>query len=440
MRSNIFRAIFQKLSSAGIRKEHSTYEQGLIRLTNKSALTILLIVNLVLLPLALINQQTLPILFINSIFFPVTLVFNNAGRYTLARHYLIFLLYSLIFMVSIFRGRESGALFLLIPAILLTLIFFYKKKGLYLHFALSITVIVLTFYAHYTIQPIRPYSPALLSLVYPFHLFISLALTFFFINFFYALNAEYQKELMELNFTKNKIISIISHDLRSPLNSLKGVLGLLNKRQITQDEFYRLAGDLGKNVENLSYMMDNLLHWAFTQMKGFTPSPSTFSLQQIAEEQVTLFAEAARQKGILLQNYITEPVAVYADVNHIRLILRNLINNAIKFSNKGGLVCIKATIDTGYVTIFVTDTGVGIPEEYLKKILKSNPQASATGTRGETGTGLGLLLCKEMIAYNGGQLWISSKPGEGSTFSFSLPHQKQGNIKQEYAEPGKGKL
>lgn len=440
MESNKFRAIYQKVISTGIREEHTTFEQGLIKLTNKSALIILLIINLVLLPLALINKQTLPILFISSIFFPVTLLFNYSGRYTLARHYLVFMLYLMILIVSVFRGRESGVLFLLIPTILLSMIFFYKKRGLYIHLTLALITIASIFLLHHFVSPFSPYSISLNNLVYPFHLFISLALTFFFINFFYALNSRYQKELMELNFTKNKIISIISHDLRSPLNSLKGILTLLNSRTISQDEFYQLSADLEKNIENLSYMLDNLLHWAFTQMKGFTANPTRFPFYQLVEEQTNLFAETARQKNIQLQNKVPEQVMVYADVNHIRLILRNLINNAIKFTTEGGSVTIQATSRQHYIIISVTDTGIGIGEDYLKRMLRSSEQASGTGTRGERGTGLGLLLCKEMLAYNSGEFWITSKPGEGSTFYFSLPYQTQGPIKEEHAKPGAGKL
>lgn len=439
MKSNMFRANFYKLISVGVREKQTTYEQGLIKLTNKSALAILLIINLVLLPLALINRQTLPILFINSIFFPVTLLLNYAGKHSLARHFLICLLYLMLLLISVYRGRGSGVSFILIPTILLSMIFFYKKTGFYFHIAIGIITIAIIFFLHYYGTPLSPYPASLSRLVYPFHLVISLALTFFFINFFFTLNTEYQKELMELNFTKNKIISIISHDLRSPLSSLKGILSLLNNRSISQEEFYQLSADLEKNTENLSDMLDNLLQWAFTQMKGFTPNPVNFSLHQIVEEQIGLFSEAARQKGISLHNYIAVHTTAYADVNHIRLILRNLINNAIKFTNDGGSVSVRAVSDNDHITVSVSDTGIGIQEDYLKKMFSSDQPTSAVGTKGESGTGLGLLLCKEMIAYNGGEFWADSKPGVGSSFYFSLPVQNKVNNKSQPAWSGSAK-
>ena len=170
-------------------------------------------VSFIFVPIRILSSQyTIPILFLFALLFPLTLLFNYWKKYLLARHYLIALLYSMLLVISVFRGIESGVLFVVIPTVLLSYIFFYPHKSLYFHLALTLlfTVVILV-YAHRT-HPILPHSREVLSKVYAIYLLISLSLTAVFINFIFTLNRRYQQELLSLNQTKNKLLSIIGHD------------------------------------------------------------------------------------------------------------------------------------------------------------------------------------------------------------------------------------
>ena len=418
---NALKYCFDYVVKTGVKPKLSTYEQGLIKLTNKAALVIILIVNLIFVPLALYNQHTPSVLFFNSLFFPLTLIFNKLGFYKLARHALLIILYSMLLIISVVRGRESGILFVLIPTILLFFIFFYGHKSLYVHLVLSLIISSFTLIYTDLHLPVQPYSREIVSSVFAINLLISLSLAAIFINFIFNLNRRYQVELLELNSTKNKILGIIGHDLRSPINSLKGLLQLLSNKNINQEEFRQLTGHLYRNTEHLSYSLDNLLQWSVSQMKGFQPSPLSFNLFELIENECKLFAEAARLKSISLQNHVAPDTYAYADPHNITLVVRNLLNNAIKFTPEDGEVSIKSEVQKDQLTIHVADSGVGMDATQLNRLFGSFRPINSRGTKGEAGTGLGLMLCKDMLTYNKGKIWVRSEKDKGSTFSFSLP-------------------
>lgn len=418
---NAFRYCFDYVVKTGVKPKLSTFEKGLVKLTNKASLVIILIVNLIFVPLALYSQNALSILFFNALFFPLTLIFNKIGYYQLARHSLLTLLYSMLLTISVIRGRESGILFILIPTILLSFIFFYGHKSLYIHLILSLIISSFTLLYTDLHLPVQPYSREIVSSVFAINLLISLSLTAIFIHFIFNLNQLYQKELLELNSTKNRILSIIGHDLRSPLNSIKGLLHLLSKKNIGQEEFRQLTGHLHRNTEQLSYSLDNLLQWSVSQMKGFHPNPLSFNIQEMIENECQLFAETARLKNIRLQNNVSQGTYARADPNNITLVVRNLLNNSIKFTPEGGLVTIEAESNEKELSIHFTDTGIGISPDQLSRLFGSFKPSNSKGTKGEAGTGLGLMLCKDMVTWNKGKIWVRSDKNKGSTFSFTLP-------------------
>ena len=435
---NALKYCFDYVVNTGVKPGLSTYEQGLVKLTNKASLVIILIVNLIFVPLTLYNQHTPSILFFNSLFFPLTLIFNKLGYYKLARHALLIILYSMLLVISIVRGRESGILFVLIPTILLFFIFFYGHKSLYAHLVLSLVISSFTLIYTDLHLPVQPYSREIVSSVFAINLLISLSLAAIFINFIFNLNRRYQKELLELNSTKNKILGIIGHDLRSPINSLKGLLHLLSNKNINQEEFRQLTSHLYRNTELLSYSLDNLLQWSVSQMKGFHPIPLSFNIFEMIENECKLFTEAARLKNIKLSNQVAPDTYAYADPNNITLVVRNLLNNAIKFTPEGGEVSISTEVQGGKLFIHIADTGVGMDAAQLSRLFGSFKPINSRGTRGEAGTGLGLMLCKDMVTYNKGKIWVKSEKEKGSTFSFSLPavpnsptHQLNGQESKE---------
>lgn len=227
-------------------------------------------------------------------------------------------------------------------------------------------------------------------------------------------------QLQQANRTKDKLFSIIGHDLRSPIASLRSLISMVNTDIITFDELKTLTPKINQNVGNLHEMLENLLQWSHTQMTGFKSQPSILSIHTIVARKVILFTEAVQAKNItLINNTLPEHVA-YADENQVRIIIRNLIHNAIKFTNEGGKVTIDSSAEDDWMVIRVTDTGVGITEERIATLFESNAHYTSPGTKGEKGTGLGLILCKEMAEVNGGKIVVKSKVGIGSTFQLHL--------------------
>jgi signal transduction histidine kinase len=174
-------------------------------------------------------------------------------------------------------------------------------------------------------------------------------------------------------------------------------------------------------VGSVQETLDNLLQWAKSQMNGLQHVPQTFDLGIVLQKKVGLFTETAKQKQIELAYQVPPGLQVHADKEQVRLILRNLVNNALKFTPAGGRVTILAQPSGPQVEIAVADTGVGMSPGQLAKLFGPDTHFSTFGTAGEQGTGLGLLLCKEMAELNGGKISVASQPGQGSTFTFTLP-------------------
>ena len=229
------------------------------------------------------------------------------------------------------------------------------------------------------------------------------------------------ERLQELNTTKDKLFSIIAHDLRGPLNSLQGIMSLLDPKILTSEDLTRIKANISSRIEGISGVMDNLLHWAKSQMKGERTKPEVVKLSTVIQEMMKLFIPIAEKKNVQLVNSVFEGLHVFADINQLRAILRNLISNAIKFTPESGSVEISASGTRDTVTINITDTGVGITPEQAAGLFSISTNVSTTGTGGETGVGLGLLLVKEFVEKNNGRVWVEQNSGLGSTFRFSVP-------------------
>ncbi len=231
-------------------------------------------------------------------------------------------------------------------------------------------------------------------------------------------------DLEELNQIKDKLFSIISHEFRSPLNSLKGTLALLMAGILSDDELKTLSRDLTDKINNTSIFLDNLLNWAKSQMNGIEAKPAEVDLQMLVNDNIKLLVTQADKKEIALVNKIGEPLVAFTDPNMMNLVLKNLISNAIKFSLRGGAVEIEAKENDHKITVSISDHGIGMPEENIKKLFELET-FTTRGTANEKGTGLGLFISKNFIETNGGKIWINSKEGLGSTFSFTVPLARQ---------------
>lgn len=234
------------------------------------------------------------------------------------------------------------------------------------------------------------------------------------------------RQLSELNDIKNKILSIISHDLRSPLSSLQGLLNVIKDEGISQKDFQNIAQVLDERVGRTLEFLDNLLYWSKSQMSGLNHQPSKFDLFQLSREIAKLLEPQAegKQIEIKLQND-TSNSSAYADVEMIRLVLRNLISNAIKFSHKEKViqVLLEQEEQQGqtYLSLSVTDEGIGISADRLDSIFNINQSLSTFGTAQEKGSGLGLGICKEFIEINEGKISVESEENKGSCFRFIIP-------------------
>jgi two-component system sensor histidine kinase/response regulator len=230
-------------------------------------------------------------------------------------------------------------------------------------------------------------------------------------------------QLKNLNMTKDKLFSIISHDLRSPLASLRGLMDILDVDGLSSQDFISTSKKLRRNLESVQEDLDNLLFWAQSQLNGLQSNPENLQLRPIVNEKIELFAEIARQKKITIVNEIDESISVVADKNHISLVVRNLLANAIKFNKLGGIITISEKNIGDYVEISVSDSGVGMTTSDLGKLFNAETHFTNPGTHQEKGVGIGLLLTKEFIEKSGGSIWATSELGKGSTFTFTV---KQG--------------
>ncbi|MFM8911840.1 MAG: ATP-binding protein, partial [Flammeovirgaceae bacterium] len=226
-------------------------------------------------------------------------------------------------------------------------------------------------------------------------------------------------ELEQLNQVKDKFFSIVSHDLRSPMNALSGVLDLMNKEQITQDEFKTLSKELQVRFNHTRGLINNLLDWALLQMDKLKIQVEKINMKELVATNLSML-ESLQLKKVTINNLIDPSVVTVGDRNMINLVIRNLITNAIKFSEVGGEIIVSAK-DTGdFYTISIQDFGVGISPEIQKILFEKTTGYSTRGTANEKGTGLGLILSKEFVERNGGQIRLESEVGKGSTFFFTI--------------------
>lgn len=235
--------------------------------------------------------------------------------------------------------------------------------------------------------------------------------------------SEQKNHLEQLNKTKDKLFSIVSHDIRSPLNTLKGFSYLLAQEidVMSKKEMQEMSSRINMALDNLSQLLDNLLNWSLMQTGNKKFEFSAIDINALISFNINLYEATAEEKGIRLLNITEQPVFAYADHQSINTVIRNLLSNSIKFSYPDSSIAIKATNLKNTIEVAIMDQGVGMSEEVLSKIFSIDKKESQKGTHNEAGSGFGLTLCQELIQQNHGEIQVSSKLQEGSTFSFYLP-------------------
>jgi len=231
---------------------------------------------------------------------------------------------------------------------------------------------------------------------------------------------EQNEQLEKHSLFKNKIFSIISHDLRAPFSSTKGILSLVETGNLSEAEVRHISGILVKDMDVALNMLNNLLVWSKTQLEGSVILTQPLNLHQLAEDNIQLFSSQAEQKNITLINSIAPGAVALADKERLNFVLRNLIMNALKYTFTGGEINVYVTEQAKKITIAVSDTGKGIATKNIEKLF-TEERFTTLGTSSEKGTGLGLMLCKEFMQSLSGYITVESKVGVGSTFYISLP-------------------
>lgn len=234
-----------------------------------------------------------------------------------------------------------------------------------------------------------------------------------------------EQRLIELNATKDKLFSIIGHDLRGPIGNIRDALEMIMQGVIVTDMIEEFIESMSKEAKQTYNLLENLLYWARTQQNEIEQNPENLFLNEITTNMFELLGSMADAKSIELINDTDLHHTAYADKNMIETVLRNLISNAIKFTPEFGKISVTSEMENDIINISVVDTGVGISQDDKEKLFSKSLYYTTYGTNNEKGSGLGLMLCKEFVERNKGKIRVESKIGEGSTFIVTLPSIKK---------------
>ena len=237
-----------------------------------------------------------------------------------------------------------------------------------------------------------------------------------------ALKSKQQaEELQKLNQLKDRIFSIMAHDLRGPLLNLSEVLRMTSDNTISPEEFKILSPNLSKDISYTTDLLENILHWSRSQLKGYGINKESFDLKQLITSEVNYHFKAAQQKKIAIVKDLPQELTAFADLLMMQMVIRNLITNAIKFCNADCHINISASYkNTDYIDLTICDNGVGISSSNIERIFKGE-NASSRGTHNEKGTGIGLMVCWDFMARNDGMITIESEVGKGTLFNLQIP-------------------
>jgi signal transduction histidine kinase len=227
--------------------------------------------------------------------------------------------------------------------------------------------------------------------------------------------------LQSVNGLKDKLLAVIGHDLRTPVANMSNIIEMFNDGYLTANEVSELMREIGPIIKGAELTLSNLTEWAGSQIKGKTVNSTKVDIFLLGVEMEQTFVHHLQLKNIEFTNHAFAGQSVQADENHIKVILRNLVSNAIKFTDNNGSIVLATKVDYNSLIVSVTDTGKGMNRDEIEKLFSISTHFSNSGTSGESGTGIGLLLCKELVELNGGKLSVTSATGKGSCFYFSLP-------------------
>jgi len=238
------------------------------------------------------------------------------------------------------------------------------------------------------------------------------------------------EKLKEENNNKDKFFSIISHDLKNPLSAIMSTADFLDVEYdtLSQTERKELINIIKNGAKNIFTLLEGLLNWSRIKMGRFEYNPKIINAFDVIFRVLNLYKECSNFKKIHIQNNMNKKLNVFCDENMLELVFRNLVSNAIKFTPSGGNIKIDVKNNKDTIIFSIIDSGIGISPQDLKKIFRIDINFSTIGTNNETGTGIGLILCKEIIEKHGGKIWAESELGKGSRFIFTLPKNNKSDL------------
>jgi signal transduction histidine kinase len=235
--------------------------------------------------------------------------------------------------------------------------------------------------------------------------------------------AESEKKLIELNSAKDKLFSIIGHDLKNPIFTILGFSQILEEdyEEMTDEKKLEYIKTIYQTAASIQKLLENLLTWSRAQTGRLEVNLEPISIRNVINETVDIVTTQAEKKNIEIIVNLNSTLMVYADNNLLETVVRNLLTNAIKFTNPGGRITVSTRDENGFVAVSVEDTGIGLSEADKNKLFRIDVNNAEIGHHKEKGTGLGLILCKEFCEKMGGSIWVESKLGKGSAFYFTVP-------------------
>lgn len=350
------------------------------------------------------------------------LIMHSRKKFVLARLILL-IIASVFFTISAILYRNGGEYYLIANFVIIV-IFFSETRYLVgisiANFLLFVAIKIFLQNSGYVYDTV-PFSRVVFNISWTL-IVMMLALWFFKTEqlAYQQQVEEKNSELEKANQTKEKIFSIIAHDLRSPIGQLKGSLELVNREYISAEQFHSITAKLSEQVDQLHNTLDNLLRWSISQLQGITAHPEETELAPILQDKLKILEQKLEEKKIdLKMEGINQKL--WVDPDHLLVVLRNLLSNAIKYSYPGSTISIHCGASKGKVTIAISDTGTGMNKTIRDSVFHSMNIISQLGTANEKGTGLGLKLCREFIEKNNGAIFVESAENKGSTFYVSLP-------------------
>jgi PAS domain S-box-containing protein len=231
-----------------------------------------------------------------------------------------------------------------------------------------------------------------------------------------------EKELLALNASKDKFFTIVAHDLRSPFTSLLGYTEMLAEDFdfLTKEEMKEFSATIHKTSKGIFALLENLLYWSRLQMDKVEPVPEIFDLHDICSNVIELLEENAKNKNISISSTVPKNTLVNADKNMVETVVRNIVSNSIKFTRMRGNIALSSDTIDNLIEVSIADNGIGMIKEDAENLFRIDVSHSSRGTDGEKGTGLGLILCKELVEKNNGKIWVNSEEGKGTIFTFTL--------------------